>query len=178
MVGNNGRDMTYKECQDYVNALAPKAPASLTKQFTNVDVPNTSRFKKSYFWIHSKILFRTPISIFEKVRRVPTCDCEAEIQDLKTLIDEQAAKISLLEDRVNRFVDDYNKNSNWNASNLFAPSPIYIKWIMHTKKSIALDYLIKILLHKIIINCLYRYEPIFSVYSQFEFHTVSTTHLR
>ena len=58
-----------------------------------------------------KNLFRTPISIFEKVRRVPTCDCEAEIQDLKTLIDEQAAKISLLEDRVNRLVDDYNKNS-------------------------------------------------------------------
>ena len=46
MVGDNGRDMTYKECQDYVNALAPKAPASLTKQFTNVDVPNTSRFQK------------------------------------------------------------------------------------------------------------------------------------
>ena len=45
MVGDNGRDMTYKECQDYVNALAPKAPASLTKQFTNVDVPNTSRLK-------------------------------------------------------------------------------------------------------------------------------------
>lgn len=57
------------------------------------------------------ISFRTPISIFEKVRRVPTCDCEAEIQDLKSLIDEQAAKISLLEERVNRLVDDYNKNS-------------------------------------------------------------------
>ena len=45
MVGDNGRDMTLKECQDYVNELAPKAPASLTKQFTNVDVPNTSRLK-------------------------------------------------------------------------------------------------------------------------------------
>ena len=55
--------------------------------------------------------FRTPISIFEKVRRIPTCDCEAEMEDLKSLIDEQAAKISLLEDRVNRLIDDYNKNS-------------------------------------------------------------------
>ena len=46
MVGDNGRDMTMQECRDYVNELAPKAPASLlTKQFTNVDVPNTSRYK-------------------------------------------------------------------------------------------------------------------------------------
>ena len=125
MVGDNGRDMTYKECQDYVNALAPKAPASLTKQFTNVDVPNTSRFQKLQSWIIKKNLFRTPISIFEKVRRVPTCDCEAEIQDLKTLIDEQAAKISLLEDRVNRLVDDYNKNSYW--TKCFAHKKCFIR---------------------------------------------------
>lgn len=54
MVGDNGRDMTLKECQDYVNELAPKAPASLTKQFTNVDVPNTSRFVQCFLLIQDK----------------------------------------------------------------------------------------------------------------------------
>ena len=56
MVGDNGRDMTSKECRDYVNELAPKAPAAqLTKQFTNVDVPNTSR-----------LLFSDPFEIMAK----------------------------------------------------------------------------------------------------------------
>ena len=56
MAGDNGRDMTLKECRDYVNELAPKAPAAqLTKQFTNVDVPNTSRF-----------LFSDPFEIMAK----------------------------------------------------------------------------------------------------------------
>ena len=57
MVGDNGRDMTLKECRDYVNELAPKAPAAhLTKQFTNVDVPNTSR-----------LLFSDPFEIMAKL---------------------------------------------------------------------------------------------------------------
>ena len=113
MVGDNGRDMTMQECRDYVNELAPKAPASLlTKQFTNVDVPNTSRYEMlPSFFAQLKIVLRTPISIFKKVRRIPICDCEAEIEDLKSLLDEQAAKISMLEDRVNRLVDDFNQNS-------------------------------------------------------------------
>ena len=43
------------------------------------------------------------------------------------------------------------------------------------EKSIALDYLLKILLHKIIINYLYRYEPVLLFYLSVSSHSIDDT---